>query len=752
MNELARRRLHVALLLAIATLVISSTASAQVTLPYLEDFESTNGETYLNDTASLAGAPDFSFVTSAQGEGRLRMAAGPAFPQSGTGAATLDRATAAGGDTFNQLVLTLDMSNYAVASDTVELSFGTMRHGDEADANDRVWIRGNASDPWIEVVNLDQVGTTGVYVNVTVDVSAALAGAGQDFTGSFGVRFGQQDNFPADTIQGPDGFTFDDIGLVLVPSDDMAVTAILAPTDGQCGGSMSDVLAEVTNLGASTQMGVPVAIDVSGDVSFTGMATVMGPLDKGDSEVVSVPVDLFTAQNVTVTATAMLPGDLVPSNDQQSKPVALALGAVPLAGPPPPAICPGSSVTLQVTPEPMTSYDWFDVPTGGMALASGDTFTTPPVTTTTSYYVQRGLGAVENVGAVDALIGGGSGFDDFTRGMVFDVTAGTVVINQVHVYAISTGDVTVNLRDAGDNLLATTTVTINTLNQKTPIPLGFTVPQGTGYRLDAQGSTVTELYRNQNGAMYPYVSSGLTITGPINAPGDYYYFFYDWEVQTATGCVGERTPVAVNVDPNACSYDVAVTKSGPSVVDAGSTVEFTVTVDNLGADTAPGVQVDDPTPSGLTFVSNAGDCTTAFPCDLGDLAGGETRTITATYEVPLDYDDSVDITNVATVTSTGSDDDPSNDSAEAVTDVQPTMSGTGGGGGEGGAGGSESGAGGSTSGVGGEGGAGGNGSDGGLVIDDGCGCRLPGGSSNQRGLWLLLAAGAIVLARRRRDT
>ncbi|MEQ9322229.1 MAG: hypothetical protein RIF41_23890, partial [Polyangiaceae bacterium] len=654
MTSLAHRRL-LSLFLAVGLSLITSAAAAQITLPYLEDFEGTTGETYLGDVASLTGAPDFSFSTSSQTLGRLRMSAGPAFPQSGTGAATLDKAANGGAPVFNELILTLDMSNYAVANDTVDLGFGVMGHGDEADPNDRVWVRGSAADPWVEVVNLNQVDQTGAYVNVTVDITAALLAANQEFSATFGVRFGQEDNFQASTINGPDGFTFDDISLTLVPSDDMAVTAILAPNDGQCGGSMTDVLVEVTNLGAATQMGVPVAIDVSGDVSFTGMATAAGPLARDDSEIVSLGVDLFTAQNVSITATAMLAGDLVPANDQLSQSAALGLGAVPLAGPPPPAVCPGTTATLQVAPEPMTTYDWFDVPTGGMALATGDMFTTPPINAMTTFFVQRGLGAAENVGAVDALIGGGGGFGDFSQGLVFDVTSAAVVINQVHVYAISTGDVTVNLRDASDNLLATTTVTVNMLNQKTPIPLGFTVPQGTGYRLDAQGSTVTELYRNQNGAMYPYVSTGLEITGTINNLGAFYYFFYDWEVQTATGCVDERTPVVVDVDPNACSYDVAVSKSGPDVVDVGGTVDFTVTVENFGPDVAPGVQVDDPTPAGLTFVGNGGDCTTAFPCDLGDMTPGEVLTITATYEVPVDYDDSVDITNVATVTSAGND-------------------------------------------------------------------------------------------------
>ena len=58
-----------------------------------------------------------------------------------------------------------------------------------------------------------------------------------------------------------------------------------------------------------------------------------------------------------------------------------------------------------------------------------------------------------------------------------------------------------------------------------------------------------------------------------------------------------------------------------------------MTLTNNGLSDAQGVSVADPTPSGLGFVSNTGDCTTAFPCELGTVAAGSTRTITTTFDV-----------------------------------------------------------------------------------------------------------------------
>ena len=75
-----------------------------------------------------------------------------------------------------------------------------------------------------------------------------------------------------------------------------------------------------------------------------------------------------------------------------------------------------------------------------------------------------------------------------------------------------------------------------------------------------------------------------------------------------------------------------------SFVNVGDTVTFTVTVTNTDPDIlAPGVEVTDPVPPGLTFVSaNASkgsyDSTTNV-WDIGVIAAGSSETIQLTYEV-----------------------------------------------------------------------------------------------------------------------
>lgn len=110
--------------------------------------------------------------------------------------------------------------------------------------------------------------------------------------------------------------------------------------------------------------------------------------------------------------------------------------------------------------------------------------------------------------------------------------------------------------------------------------------------------------------------------------------------------------------------DFAITKTGPKAATPGQDLVYTIVVTNLGPDTADAT-VDDPTPSGLAFVSNSGACLTAFPCALGSLAASETRTITARFSVPGDYAGADLISNTAAVTTTGSDPAPANNSATA---------------------------------------------------------------------------------------
>ena len=116
--------------------------------------------------------------------------------------------------------------------------------------------------------------------------------------------------------------------------------------------------------------------------------------------------------------------------------------------------------------------------------------------------------------------------------------------------------------------------------------------------------------------------------------------------------------------------DIAISiTDNPDPVPLGTNLVYTIIVANNGPDAAHSVEVANPTPPGLTFVSNTGACTTPFPCAFGTVPAGQTRMITATYRVPLDYGGPNPIVNRATVIATTSDPDGSNNTDDALTTV-----------------------------------------------------------------------------------
>ena len=117
------------------------------------------------------------------------------------------------------------------------------------------------------------------------------------------------------------------------------------------------------------------------------------------------------------------------------------------------------------------------------------------------------------------------------------------------------------------------------------------------------------------------------------------------------------------------TVNVEITKSGPASVTPGTTLVYAITATNNGTLDVTDVTVSDPTPAGLTFISNAGACTTPFPCSLGTMPAGQSRQITAAFFVPSGYSSPNPISNTSTVTTTAADQDPTDNQATVTTSV-----------------------------------------------------------------------------------
>jgi uncharacterized repeat protein (TIGR01451 family) len=101
---------------------------------------------------------------------------------------------------------------------------------------------------------------------------------------------------------------------------------------------------------------------------------------------------------------------------------------------------------------------------------------------------------------------------------------------------------------------------------------------------------------------------------------------------------------SIAVTPRA---DLELSLTGPASATPPHHLAYTLTLTNRGPSDAASVAIDDPTPSGLAFLSSGGDCPSAFPCALGSLAPGAMRTAFATYSLPESYSGSDPIHNAA---------------------------------------------------------------------------------------------------------
>lgn len=210
-------------------------------------------------------------------------------------------------------------------------------------------------------------------------------------------------------------------------------------------------------------------------------------------------------------------------------------------------LCGGGNATLTAT-GPGT-LNWYSSQASPDPLYSGPSYTVS-TTQNLTFYVESLIGSDYRIGAINSSIGNQGVLVPNNNGLQFDV-ARPVTIDYVHIYPGATGAVTINLRQSiGGPVLATYTQNVTANSGKTAIPIAFTVPVGTGYRLELEAGSVT-CQRNTTGAVYPYtVSNGpLTITAFINpnpATTGTYLYFYDWVV--TEGCRSNRVPATITVN------------------------------------------------------------------------------------------------------------------------------------------------------------------------------------------------------------
>ncbi|HEY9853096.1 MAG TPA: hypothetical protein V6D28_26735, partial [Leptolyngbyaceae cyanobacterium] len=117
------------------------------------------------------------------------------------------------------------------------------------------------------------------------------------------------------------------------------------------------------------------------------------------------------------------------------------------------------------------------------------------------------------------------------------------------------------------------------------------------------------------------------------------------------GTDNNRRSIGFTVAQSTADVAIAKTQTSQNPATPGQNITYNLVVTATGSTDSTNVQVGDNIPAGFNFVSNSGDCTTAFPCNLGTIPTGQTRTITTTLAVPANYNGPTSVTNTATVNS-----------------------------------------------------------------------------------------------------
>jgi hypothetical protein len=203
--------------------------------------------------------------------------------------------------------------------------------------------------------------------------------------------------------------------------------------------------------------------------------------------------------------------------------------------------CKGSMSLTAVASGNGDEIYWYDAPTGGNIVNIGDTYDTPVLTLTTSYWVSEAIlmgGGIVKGLANTVYSGDSFFFNNNDYGLQFSASQ-TFTLVSVEVYPLeAAGTLTVELQDSSGNMLQSRDVPIPSGNGSTAatVPLNFVVQAGTGtdYRLvKTAGPNVGVDFSWNGGVTYPYplgnvgeITSGIT---PFGTTIDYMYFF-NWTI------------------------------------------------------------------------------------------------------------------------------------------------------------------------------------------------------------------------------
>jgi len=195
---------------------------------------------------------------------------------------------------------------------------------------------------------------------------------------------------------------------------------------------------------------------------------------------------------------------------------------------------------------------WYEGPFDDTPIFTGNTFETPFLNETTTYYVanlQNFSSGSGNVGMEEHSGNSMYGGNQFNGGIVFDAFE-AFTLKSVRVYTDTPGQRTIEVRDAGDVVLGSVVVNVpigeHVIDLNLDIPVGNNLVLGTNTEAnnDIFGFNSARFQRNNSNTNYPYVLDDIVSLNASTFGEDWYYYFYDWEIELAPAqCLSEKIEV-----------------------------------------------------------------------------------------------------------------------------------------------------------------------------------------------------------------
>ncbi len=233
------------------------------------------------------------------------------------------------------------------------------------------------------------------------------------------------------------------------------------------------------------------------------------------------------------------------------------------------------------------SIVWYTVPAGGTPAGTGDSWETPILDTSTSYWCANVLSsdATPSFGGAEELDAIGQYHVNSAYWLLFTAN-GSFVIRSVKVYANGAGSRPIGLIDVSNGNTTVVQGNFAIPDGESRVELGFTVPGPGQYALRVMSGD-PQLWRDGEGSnpSYPYPLGTYGAITSSSVPGanatELYYFFYDWEVEPlSVACESERVEVMVditvglqelengglvNVHPNPASEHLFINMTGEQI-------------------------------------------------------------------------------------------------------------------------------------------------------------------------------------------